>query len=185
MKKVFVMMVMLCVLLASVGCAKKTESGGPKTAISGFLDGIIASDYKKAAEYAEDASELPSEEDVDPIATEIFSKISYEITDVKEDGDKATVKLKVKHPDFNNIMEIAQSKMMELTAKALESAADSEEKDPEAQQEEITKMVTDLLTEEMGKEENIKETEAELIAVKIDGKWKVSKESKTESLFGL
>lgn len=185
MKKVLVMMVMLSVLLVSVGCGKKSEGDGAKVAASGFLDGVIASDYKKAAEFMEDASELPTDQEADPVLSQIFSKISYEIKEVKQDGDKATVKLTVKHPNFANMMEIAQTQLAEVAAKALESVADGETKDEAAQQEEMTKMITDVLTEAMGKDENLVETESELIVVKIDGKWKVSKDSNMDSLFGV
>ena len=168
--------------LAVTGCGAKKANDTPSGAVDGFLTAIKESDEEKLKEvYAGDSKGFAdldekiigqegaaasglSEEALEELKEKILG-FDYEIGEEKIDGDKATVKVKIKTYDIGKIFEKWFNDYLEWAMKNFGSGL-SEEK--------ATKKAMELFEEVFKGAKKTYEQDVTLDVEKVDGKWKVS-----------
>lgn len=178
MKKYFLVTVVILSMLMFQGCSKSSSKDNEATkAVTAFMDSIIDGNFEKAYENFESANDTSSEIKDNPMNDFIFSQIKYEVVESKVNEDTATVKIKVTHPVFQDIIKSITEYMTSENIKLLESH-DSEE--------DVTKLLQDTV-DEIKKDDKIavEETEVELELKLVEGKWVISEDCSLISIFGV
>ncbi|KEO83545.1 hypothetical protein [Tumebacillus flagellatus] len=131
MKKALALGLLAVLATTLIGCGSSTatsSNGGdtatkqeavksvPEDAVKGFLDSLKKVDLTGAAAYTEDNNKdmFSSEEtkESQQVLNDMLSALTYEIGEVKADGNKATVAVKISAVDFTNLMQTVMSDMM-------------------------------------------------------------------------
>jgi hypothetical protein len=177
MKKLLAIVLILVLTLALTGCGSK-----PETAVDKFFNAVKTYDSEamtntlapsatdglgSASEYLEVTS--------DPVAAPFLdylkgnaAKITYDITETKIDGDKATVTVKCKYVDGSQLF----GKIIEELFTELLTAAFSGQ---ELTEEQMTQIGVDLLNKNLTTTtETFTEKTIDIDCVNVDGTWFVN-----------
>ena len=138
----------------------------PEKAVEGMLSALKEGNFQKAEEYVNykelmNGTELTEEETEMDEETQklLFDKLAWNIKEIKQEGDTATVEAEITNKDFKVVISNSMSKAI----KAAFSNPDTTEED-----------VTNYIIEELKNEELQTRTVSTSIQVeKQDGKWKV------------
>ncbi len=124
------------VLIFSMSACSEPNYPKPEETIKGFFDALNKSDLKSAESYTASGSASgqfdfanPEEEKLSKL---MLSKTSYELISSEENGEEATVKIKVTSLDMATIFE---TMMTDLIAQMTEAAINGEEITDEKAQE--------------------------------------------------
>lgn len=183
MKRVLSMILVVGLILATVGCGKKTVNDEASAAVTNFLSELKKGDFKKATEYVVDGDEFELADD-DQMLTTMFGSIKYEVLSVEGSDDEFTVKIKVKHPDFEQLTKVIQAQAASLLESAMASAADGDSEsnmDPE----QVAKQINDAMTKALEEDNSVIESESEIKVKKVDGKYKISDLTAISQMFGM
>ena len=132
----------------------------PKKAVNDMLRDVKSGKYQETAL----AEELDEEQYNDEVRKAFFDKLSWKISKVSEEGDKATVEVEITNKDFKTILGNYMQKAIQMAL----SGGD------EANTEEMQK----YLMEELNNKDVQNTTTNQTINVeKKDGKWQVSDEN--------
>lgn len=141
----------------------------PQKAVDTMLNALKTANYDKAKEVVADYEEwigediLDGEELNEEAQKLFFNEMSWKITKVKEEGDKATVELEITNKDFKTIL----GNYMQKAIKAAFSGQNISDEE-----------MTNYLLEELNNKEIQKTTNNQSIVLeKQDGKWKVTQEN--------
>lgn len=178
MKKATIIALVVVLVFAVTGCGTKLE---PKDAIKSFFDGVItfdsaavtkalapaaADNLGSASDYLK-ATEDPMAKPFVDYLKENATKITYEVTGTKINGDAATVTVKCKYVDGT---ELFGKIIKELYAKAVASALSGKK----LSDKELTQMGVDLFKSESGTvQQTFTEKTIDIPCVKVDGTWYV------------
>ncbi|SHI20039.1 protein of unknown function [Sporobacter termitidis DSM 10068] len=153
MKKLFhssryLSLLIVFVLMISVSACSEPNYPKPEESVKGFFDALSKSDLKTAETYTASGSASGqfdfSDSEEEKIAQLMLAKTGYELVSSEENGDKATVKIKVTSLDMSAIFE---AMMTDLIDQMTEAAFSGEEITDEQSQE----MTMKYLEESMSK----------------------------------
>ncbi len=116
------------VLMSSMSACSEQSYPKPEETIKGFFDALSKSDLKSAESYTASGSATGQFDFADPeeekLSKLMLSKTSYELISSEENGDEATVKIKITSLDMATIFE---TMMTDLIALMTEAAINGEE----------------------------------------------------------
>ncbi len=177
MKRIVPIILALALVLSLAGCSGK--KAGPDAAVTAFCGAIQAFDFEKAADCMEhgvedwetlyDGQQLEEELDSEPAVTylkECAAKMTYELGEVKEDGESATVPVTFTYVDaqpvFNAVLDeyIAQAFALAMT---------------DADDAEIDALFDSVFEEQaQSVETNTASVDMDFKCVRVDGEWKIA-----------
>lgn len=89
-------------------------SSDPKKTVDGFLTNLKAGDFAKSQEFVSGSEDLLSEEDFDDETKALlFDKLSWKVTKVIKEDDKATVEMEVTNKNFDTIISNCMKRLLE------------------------------------------------------------------------
>lgn len=148
----------ISVLIFSVSGCSEPNYPKPEETVKGFFDALNKSDLKTAESYTASGSASGQFDFTDPaeekLAKLMLSKTSYELVSSEENGDEATVKIKMTNLDmstiFENMMTHLFDQMMEATLKGEEiTDEESQEMTMQYLEESMSKPDAPVLTNEL------------------------------------
>lgn len=117
-----VSILIIIVLMLSVSACSEPNYPKPEETVKGFFDALSKSDFKAAESYTASGSASGQLDFADPdeekLAKLLLSKTSYELVSSEEDGDKATVKIKITSLDIAKIFEKMITDLIDQMAEA-------------------------------------------------------------------
>lgn len=172
MKKVISIVVVMVMLVGMVACS---GGGGPKNAVSGYLDSIQKSDFEGAGKFVQGANEiedafgdLEDEDEEVQMIVKAITDFKYTIKDVEEiDENTAKVNVDFEVTDYQTVM---GDIIGELTTLAFSSP----DMDEDQAEEEAMKIMEKGLT---AKDRPMTSTSTAITVVKEDKDWKISPDS--------
>lgn len=137
-------------------------SSDPKKTVDGFLTNLKSGDFTKAQEFVSENKDILSDEKFDQ-ETEalLFDKMSWKITKITKEDDKANVEIEITNKNFDTIISNCMKKLLGDFKSVLSGSS-------------VEKNMEKYLTEELKNEQPEMKTVTKTIElVKEDKKWKV------------
>lgn len=137
-------------------------SSDPKKTVDGFLTNLKSGDFTKAQEFVSENKDILSDEKFDQ-ETEVllFDKMSWKITKITKEDDKANVEIEITNKNFDTIISNCMKKLLGDFKSVLSGSS-------------VEKNMEKYLTEELKNEQPEMKTVTKTIElVKEDKKWKV------------
>lgn len=137
-------------------------SSDPKKTVDGFLTNLKSGDFTKAQEFVSENKDILSDEKFDQ-ETEalLFDKMSWKITKITKEDDKANVEIEITNKNFDTIISNCMKKLLGDFKSVLSGSS-------------VEKNMEKYLTEELKNEQPEMKTATKTIElVKEDKKWKV------------
>lgn len=181
MKKLILVALVALSLVMLAGCGSSSSTDNEATdVVKTFLDAIKVGDFEEAFTNFETVDESMALMDSNPFAKELFGEITYKVIKSEISDTTATVKVKVTHPDYEEIMTAIQKEVLEYTL----SLADGDlskmsEEDSEKMLEKIMKEVSNK------KDYGTKDSEGEFKLELVDDKWIIQDDTNFSKIFGL
>lgn len=177
MKKGISLILALALTLSMIGCGGNKP--GPDTAVTGFCDAVKAFDFVTASGYLEENSDdwqdtydneqLEEEFGSAAIVTylkDCASKMSYEIGEIEENGEEATVPVTFTYVDSDEVIKaVIDEYLVQALALAFSGAEDEE-----------IEALLDTVFEEQAQSVEAGTATMDLAfnCVKVDGEWKIA-----------
>lgn len=137
-------------------------SSDPKKTVDGFLTNLKSGDFTKAQEFVSENKDILSDEKFDQ-ETEalLFDKMSWKITKITKEDDKANVEIEITNKNLDTIISNCMKKLLGDFKSVLSGSS-------------VEKNMEKYLTEELKNEQPEMKTVTKTIElVKEDKKWKV------------
>ncbi len=161
-KKVFSLVFSLIMLISFTACGGPT----PEELVTSALDALKSGDesfFEGSIESFEESFDSSSAEDLDKALKTVLSTMDYEVISTTEDGNKATVKVKITNKDYSKAVEKYFSDVMAYAMSNLDASED-----------EVDKKVVELLVNainESAEGESTVTNEADITLTKGDDGW--------------
>lgn len=134
LSRCFLILIAITLMFSMAACSNSSASNFPKAdeTVKGFFEALNKSDFKAAEAYCSTSSSDEfkfADAQEEKIAKLMFSKTKYELVSSKEEGNTATVKIKVTNLDFAKIFETMMTDLMtKMTDSILNGEDISDEK---------------------------------------------------------
>jgi hypothetical protein len=161
------LILIMITLVFSMAACKKTEFPKAEESVTGFFTALSKADLKEAEKYCKSDTgnftfEDPQEE---KLINLIFSKLNYEIVSTEEEGDTATVAVKLTNLDLQLVFE-------EMYGKIFDDAYDSALSEEEMSDDDMEEKMMGYL------EEGMSDPEAPVLTSEFDVTLKKDKDKK-------
>lgn len=164
--------ILLVLVVVALLTVMIVTSSDPKKTVDGFLTNLKSGDFTKAQEFVSGNKDILNEEKFDK-ETEalLFDKMSWKITKITKENDKANVEIEITNKNFDTIISNCMKKLLGDFKSVLSGSS-------------VEKNMEKYLTEELKNEQPEMKTVTKTIElVKEDKKWKVvSNDELTDSL---
>ncbi|MDF2869240.1 MAG: hypothetical protein K0R05_815 [Anaerocolumna sp.] len=161
------LILIMITLVFSMAACKKTEFPKAEESVTGFFTALSKADLKEAEKYCKSDTgnftfEDPQEE---KLINLIFSKLNYEIVSTEEEGDTATVAVKLTNLDLQLVFE-------EMYGKIFDDAYDTALSEEEMSDDDMEEKMMGYL------EEGMSDSEAPVLTSEFDVTLKKDKDKK-------
>ena len=154
--------ILLVLVVVALLTVMIVTSSDPKKTVDGFLTNLKSGDFTKAQEFVSENKDILSDEKFDQ-ETEalLFDKMSWKITKITKEDDKANVEIEITNKNFDTIISNCMKKLLGDFKSVLSGSS-------------VEKNMEKYLTEELKNEQPEMKTVTKTIElVKEDKKWKV------------
>lgn len=154
--------ILLVLVVAALLTVMIVTSSDPKKTVDGFLTNLKSGDFTKAQEFVSENKDILSDGKFDQ-ETEalLFDKMSWKITKITKEDDKANVEIEITNKNFDTIISNCMKKLLGDFKSVLSGSS-------------VEKNMEKYLTEELKNEQPEMKTVTKTIElVKEDKKWKV------------